>query len=463
MPQRTIYRQVATCCLALLLGLLALPASAGTGKFTITVDGQEGDFIVWVPDDVPRIRGLIYLMSGHSMDTGISTASPYYRQGARSLGFGLVGYKARTANLRVDKDATTLQRSLDAAAAAVGHPELSNVPVAATGASAAGYYSVAVAKANPTRVVAIAYGWQGTRNLDDDVTMAQVPMLMMAGSKDKAAAAALPGIVQGNHAFRRTTFNAQSAFAMDWGAPHDMQFNQGTDAAFYWIGEMVRLRYPMDVVPSLTPGQPVVLKTLDIAAGWLGDTTKFAADNVTPAAINPFVAIAPVAEYKGDPKLASWLPSQDTAFVYRALASLDSLEALERRLALPRVKGQQSNAPFQGELKFLDIAFNGLGHYTNAAVNTVVPVKIDPREFIAAVDKDNRIAEMVLYDGSKEIGRSTAPSAGTIWTFSFKPDRAGVHGLVVIATDAKGRQATSFTTLFVHGPIASPSGGGKGN
>jgi dienelactone hydrolase len=458
MLQWAFRSHIHACCVALLLGLLATPASAATGKFTIAVEGQEGDFTVWVPDDVPRVRGLIYLMSGHTADTGTISLSPYCRQAARSLGFGTMGYKARERNLRVDKDNTTLQRSLDAAAVAVGHPELSNVPVAVTGMSAAGYYSVAFAKANPTRVVAAAYGWQGLRNLDDDANMAQVPTLMMAGSKDNAAPPTRPGVIQANHAYRRANFSAQAAFAMDWGAPHGMDFNQGTDAAFFWIGEIVRLRYPMDVVPSLPPGQPVALKTLDIAAGWLGDTTQFADDYTTPTTISPFVAIASVAEYKGDPKLASWLPSQDAAFVYRALASLDSIEALERRLALPRVKGQQRNAPYQGELKFLDIAYNSLGHHTDAAVDTEVMVKIDPREFVAAADKDNRITEMVLYDGSKEIGRAAAPTTGTIWSFSFKPDWAGAHGLVVIATDARGRRTSSFTTLFVHAPIPAPAG-----
>jgi hypothetical protein len=462
MLQRCVCWHIRACWyMVLLMVLLAAPTQAATGKFTITVDGQEGDFTVRVPDDVPRVRGLIYLMSGHTADTGLNTTIWYNQQAARSIGFGLVRYKARERNLRVDKDNTTLQRSLDGAAAAVGHPELSNVPVAVTGASAGGYYSVAFAKANPTRVAA-AYGWQGLRNLDDDASMAQVPTLMMAGSKDTAGPPARPGVVQGNHAFRRASFNAQAAFAVDWGAPHDMEFNQGIAAAFYWIGEVVRLRYPMDVAPSLTPGQPVMLKTLDVATGWMGDTTQFADDYTTPATTSPFVTIAPVANYRGDPQLASWLPSQDAAFVYRAMASLDSFEALERRLALPRVKGQQGNAPFQGELKFLDIAYNRRAQHTGVALNSSVTVRIDPREFIPANDKDNHVAEMVLYDGSKEIGRATAPATGAIWSFGFKPDWAGAHGLVVIATDAKGRQTSSFTALFVQGQFPAPAKSGKG-
>jgi hypothetical protein len=42
------------------------------------------------------------------------------------------------------------------------------------------------------------------------------------------------------------------------------------------------------------------------------------------------------------------------------------------------------------------------------------------------------------------------------YTFTFKPDRTGVHGLVAVATDAKGRRTSSFVPLFVYGPTDAP-------
>jgi hypothetical protein len=252
----------------------------------------------------------------------------------------------------------------------------------------------------------------------------------------------------------RSELNAQTAFAVDWGSPHSIEFNQAMPAALFWISEVTRLRCPTGE-PSVSPGNPVVLTDIDTASGWMGETATFdGTDNMTPTSTSPFTNIEPAANFKGDPKTASWLPTQDAAFVYRAFTSLDSPEALERRLALPSVKGEQGNQPFQGELKFIDLVFNARGQHTSAEVNTPVTVQIDPREFVAANDKNNRISQMVLYDGSKEIGQATTPSPGSVWSFSFKPDRTGAHGLVVIATDAKGRQTSSFTTLFVHSHAA---------
>jgi hypothetical protein len=164
--------------LALMLGTLAAPAARGVNvNFNMTINDADlgmvvqGDFTMWLPDDVSRPRGLIYILPGSGGNSQSSAIAPYYQQQARALGFGVVGYGvhgAVTPNFRWDRDLTSLQRSLDAAAAASGHPELSNAPVALTGASAGGYYSFALSKANPTRVIAAAYGWQGTNNLADD-------------------------------------------------------------------------------------------------------------------------------------------------------------------------------------------------------------------------------------------------------------------------------------------------------
>jgi hypothetical protein len=274
-------------------------------------------------------------------------------------------------------------------------------------------------------------------------------MLMMAGSKDTANPA-LPGIIQGNHAYRRTNFDAQAAFAVDWGAPHDMQFNQGTDAASYWISEITRLRYPFGVNPSTVPGNPVALTTLNIASGWLGDTARFAADNKTPTVTSPFTYIAPYASYTGDKSTASWMPNQDTAFVYRAMSSIDDPAKISTRTA----------APYQDELKFVatdgqPLSFNSLGHWTDRSVNTLLTFNIDPRAF--ATGAGNRIVELDLYDGSTLLAsNTTGPNAGALYQFTFTPTWMGAHGLVAIATDAFGNQTSSFTTLFAHGAVPVP-------
>jgi pimeloyl-ACP methyl ester carboxylesterase len=152
-----------SCLVLLLVGLAASPVRAGSTDFNIQVADIQGDFTVWIPDDLPRVRGLIYILPGSSGNTQHFPKQAYYQQAARSLGFGIVGMgvhggRAVDYFLHWDKDDAALQRSLDAAAKATGHPELINVPVGLIGHSAGCVASAVIARSNPKRVIAIASG-----------------------------------------------------------------------------------------------------------------------------------------------------------------------------------------------------------------------------------------------------------------------------------------------------------------
>src|SRR2546421_638712 len=133
---------VRSSCLALLLiSLAGAPAHAANSSFNTLISGVQGDFNVWLPDDVPVSRGLGFYIPGAGGDTqGIASAA-YYQQAARAMGFGFMGVGVHNkvqSSLDFINDAGALQRVLDAAATASGHPELRNAPVATMGGSAGG-------------------------------------------------------------------------------------------------------------------------------------------------------------------------------------------------------------------------------------------------------------------------------------------------------------------------------------
>jgi hypothetical protein len=346
-------------CLALLLvSLVAAPAHALTSTFNILITEpqfgtQQGDFTVWLPDDIgTRQRGLIFYIPGSSGNSQGAATSTYFQDAARSMGFGFMGvgvHNNAAPFLGFAADPTAMQRALDAAATATGHPELSNVPFATFGDSAGGSRSVFIAKFNPTRAIAAVAQVAGAADPGSWMTSASsvVPTLTVSGSIDTSGH---PSLGQSGHEWWRTNLNAQSAFAADWGSPHDTTVNQSMDATLFWISEAARLRYPA-ALPSTTPGNPLALKTLNVADGYFAQGPKFTNGGVgivdIPTYTSPFTPFSSAASYTGDPNTASWLPSLDAAFMYRAMTSVDNVSKVATRSLTPR----------QGELRL--IAANG--------------------------------------------------------------------------------------------------------
>lgn len=412
---------------------------------------------LWLPDDMDRVRGLIYLLPGRCGDWLDEAKQTHWQEAAQAIGFGIVGTRSEDyltenntgcfwGDPSSDEPTQILQRTLDAAAHVSSHPELSNVPIGLIGHSAGGLKSLILAIHIPSRVIAYSSLRGGAPPFDMSEETAHVPGLFIVGSRDSIVK---PVEVQTGFVDYREQ-DAQVAFAVDWGAFHPTEghfqrrVGSSWEMAWFWIAELVGLRYPEGRLPSLVPNQPLVLNTIDTDSGWLGDASAFepGATIDIPITLSPFPKIGPIVSYKGEATTASWLPNEATANAYRAMTLVDP-----NRPIRDRTPGHF----WDGPLEFTSPEPSTSPFRSHFVVNDAIAVTIDPHEF-GGVDS---IAEMRFFDGDRFIDTDTE---GPDWGTTFKPDHAGIHALVVVASDNAGNQTSSFRTIVVQPmPVPEPS------
>jgi hypothetical protein len=409
-------------------------APAASGSFAATVGEKPVKCDVWVPDDVAPVRGM-----------AVCYGSGANQNAARSLGMGLLMETGRDADWR-NGTVEQVQAMLDGAAATVKRPEIANAPIAMMGFSTGGSNSVRLMNLVPART--IAYVCLASRQVAPAAGAPQlrVPGIWVVGGSDTAVKG---GGVQPAPFFDGwRALDGQVAMAVNWGADHGQTPRgnavryQGDEVAWFWVSEAMRLRYPGGV-PSATPGHPMTLKEVPTADGWLGGAVRWTSATLAPVGgISAFTPVATVSDYAKTTKdvaKASWLPSADAAFVYRALNSVDTLTTT----------AQPAAPPYNTELRFAAPAI-----LAAFKAGQSVAVTVDSRAF-GTKPASNRIARMDLYDGSRLLASATAPSSGTLWNFTYVPDTGGVHALVAVASDAEGRQTSIFRCVCVQGPFAT--------
>ena len=417
-------------------------------SFTSFGEPASARFQLWLPDGVPRVRGLVVMLSGICGDWRNQAVWPYQQQAAASLGFGIVGVEAFGSENNPnclwgdpdsDEAADILQRTLEAAAAVSGHQELQNAPVGLIGFSMGAVNNVILAASAPSRIISHSSGGLGGPPFDMSEATRRVPGVFILGSFDPNAGYTYEGFAN----YRQQ--DAQVAYVVNWGGAHSMDhrsdpLNEGKrfvgepwEMAWYWLAEAVRLRYPIDQYPSTVPGEPLVLNELDTSKGWLGEAAVFSRPN-TPVESSPFPEIGDTADYSGDATTASWLPSEAAANVYRAMTSI----APNR--PWPNIPGQFLPGPLEfTSPKYIRTTSVSFPEFF---VGNVIPILVEPHEF----DDVNSITEMRFYDGDELIG---VDSAGPDWGVPYTPTYPGIHGLVVVATDDLGNQTSSFRTVVV--------------
>ena len=392
-------------------------------------------FHMWLPDDMPTVRGLVFESVAGCGASHAQAKNPRIQRLAHALGFGLVGQGSlsRTqgcwfGETRAETE-QFLQSALDAAAAASGHPELVNAPVALTGHSWGGHNSHLIATRVPSRVV----GFAGRRGfvidrtspyLDAGEGAAQVPGIFILGTEDEVSL--LRADVQQPDFDDWRGQNAHVAFAAEWSKVH-ADTMQTQDMAWYWLSEVIRLRYPEGQFPSTTPGEPMILNDIDTNAGWLGETPRFSPEFHASAAPEIF----PVTSYPGDAGTASWLPSEGAANVYRAVTAIADRQY---------VPGDQI---YPGPMRFASPSYM---QYMQSPVTyhagDHIPIQIDPFLF----DDEHTITEMTFFAGDQVIGTDTE---GPDWRMFHRLDDVGIHGLTVVATNELGAQTFAFRAVAV--------------
>lgn len=278
---------------------------------------QPQDFAIYVPPDVPAVRGVIHFsqaVGGHdTRDIAIGTFNdpdPTINDSRRQLRPGVLGLAAKyglaimgSATLQ-DGPATYMRvlGALTQVAGESGRPELAHAPLFPVGISAGG---------------APAYGftlWRPSRTIGFALVIPVPPLRVRS-----AEAQQVPGLVQLAELDQAVGTTAQTMFfeenraegalwalAVERGAGHTALSVEARTMLLQWMDVVLGRRLPAEP-PS---GAAVVLPALDEASGWLGDRTSY--------------EIAAYADYVGDKRQASWLPSMAAAQVWKAFVSVGS-------------------------------------------------------------------------------------------------------------------------------------------
>ncbi len=312
------------------LGLLAACTAARgatvnfQASWTNAYGPKTADYRIYCPpaSDAPRIKGVIFLYPGSGGDWRFRADDAAFREAARSLDCALVGAgsNAGFTSITETEARASVEAILAAAATASGRPELVNAPLLFSGFSLGGFVSTEMANHVRERVVACV-PQRGYSAFNSSVPAAtrRVPVLFMPGSLDTNPLTS-PSVADSVFDVWRSE-EGLSAYAMDWLAGHDTFVNQGWSLAWVWLAECLALRLPSGAVPSLDPGNPVVLQDIPLASGWLGYrpyTTSSSGQDYSA-----HVAIAPYASYTGTVAAASWLPNEAVARAYQAQTSYD--------------------------------------------------------------------------------------------------------------------------------------------
>jgi len=436
------------CCAGALVGAGVRSRLARAEEFsfdpTFPTFGEEVtlNWTMWLPDDMPTVRGLVFI-PGPQVSTRQRITVPYLQRAARALGFGLVGndrFLGNTPDLWAGETAEETQQIvqsvLDAAAAASGHPELENVPIATIGSSASGGQSTLIAARVPSRVLAFASLRAGFVPPGHPFAQAtegfpRVPGVFLLGSEDDDS------VARRQPAFEdwRQQEDAHFANTVVWGSGHtpdDLATADGRyrglswEMGWYWLAEAIRLRYPADELPSVMPGDPLVLQDIDTDAGWLAESPSFVPELHTST--DPDIYPAP--SYPGNVGKASWLPSEGAANAYRAVTAIADRQYIPGSLQYP------GPMTFASPSNLLDPSS------PTYMLGDAIPIRIDPHEF----DDDLAITEMEFFDGARRIGSDTQ---GPDWEILYTPDEVGIHGLTAVATNETGTRSYSFRAVPV--------------
>ena len=295
-------------------------ARAGFATYTENIDVQAGDNIhdirmtrqalyemadiaVYVPPDVSTVRGVILALGGqdtrplatgvfNNPDEGFNESQRQTRQGflvlASAHGLAVMGSVPLSDGPASD---TRVLAALDAVAVASDRLELAQAPLLIRGISAGARETFGFTVRRPDRVIGFALIIPPEPSTVTSPAARDVPGYVLLAELDQ--------IVDNNALTAFFAANRREgaiwSFAVEPGATHETTSSRARALMVDWMNTIFGLRLP----PTVAPGVPVVLRSIDEASGWLGHRTSF--------------AIAPYADYADDRLDASWLPSQGTA------------------------------------------------------------------------------------------------------------------------------------------------------
>ncbi|MCX7712916.1 MAG: autotransporter-associated beta strand repeat-containing protein [Chthoniobacterales bacterium] len=407
-------------------------------------DGTDNGAI-YVPEHVTEPKGVIFFWNGDGEDRRYMTTVGWFQQIARAMDYAIIALQSvYTKGYHILATQNTVTWTLENAAIASNRPVLRNAPVYAMGHSRGGIVSIRCAKHIPWRILAYAaskgYDW----DYDNPDSPADppfppnyqlVPGFWMPGETDSNTIVN-PFKVQQSFQTLWRNIGALAAYAVDYNVSHEDMSGQYHDFAALLLREAHALRHP-GTPPSSTPGDWLQLGNLTFSSGWLAERAFF---NNSTSDINSqctqtvrptWPQIAPVANFTGNASIASWLPNELMARVYRAHTSTQPTYV--NRLEVPRQNPLQIETP---------------ARFQRFRTTDPVFISVDPREWADSTT----ITKMEFYLNTTKLGERTDGNwtwdAGTIST-------PGIHAVIVEAEGADGTRYAAYTAILVFDPLSS--------
>ena len=230
------------------------------------------------------------------IDTHLRQLESMFKQLAEEHDLALLG--ARLDNMRMTSGiGDAVLTALDEFANMSGHPELAQAPIFFWGYSWGGQFSYHFTAWKPERVIGFITVKGGRHNTTDPGAAKFVPGYLFIGEADLSSRVDnLTRIFEENRAN-----GALWTLAVEPGTGHEDV--RDYDLLRNYITTVIERRLP----ETITPGQPVTLKSIDESSGWLGHLQTF--------------VVGKDECYDQGKRQASWLPSEVIAQDWQAFAS----------------------------------------------------------------------------------------------------------------------------------------------
>ena len=295
----------------LLAGNAVTAAGAGAAAdsvFRLTLTGADCPFAdfaeygVWVPGGRKPLRGVLVLQHGCTMEQ-FGITKPYdlqYRAFARKWRLAILE-TALHGNCRIWGDpssgsAAALMRVLAEVGTATDRPELSTVPWLLWGHSGGGYWTLAMLREYPERILAaVCYSAAWDPQWEYPAQTARIPVLLRhAGPKDAPFARCLETALQAFGQLR--ALDAPASIVYNHGENHNLSHLREAMVPFF--ESAMRARLPR------RPGGP--MRDVRPADTWLGDTST--------------LEIFPERRFAGDKAALCRFPDEAAARVWKEYA-----------------------------------------------------------------------------------------------------------------------------------------------
>ncbi len=294
---------------------------------TITVDGPTigeatgkppipSTCSLWLPDGVKRVRAL-FLFTTYGC-WGDFAAGPQIRDLARDLQCGVVLSEFYPLVDKDAKDATQMLTILQTLAARSGHPEVANAPLFVFSHSNSTPGMAKFASLAPTRIV----GWVAMKSAYGEQfaqpELYRIPGMVVSGEADTSyfqnQLETVRKLRREHGALMHMLVEADGGH---W--PEGGLTGPTYQIVMAFLKNVFYLRVPADSDATLAP---IKLNEVVEADGWLGQNVvgKRIPDGgpgkwkwEQPTDVKRLLEIAPYADFPGDARNASWLPSADYA------------------------------------------------------------------------------------------------------------------------------------------------------